>query len=110
MPDPVLLAHTDNGVTTLTLNRPKALNALDRDLTLALRDAVFAAEIDPAVRCLVIRGGDHFMAGGDLRFFDEMVVSRPGAGIKVEVEGFIHDVHALILSLRRMGKPTVASV
>ena len=110
MSDPVLLTDVAEGVSTLTLNRPQALNALDRDLTIALRDAVFAAENDPAVRCVVIRGGDHFMAGGDLRWFDGMIGSRPAAENRVLVEGFIHEVHALIISLRRMGKPTLASV
>src|SRR5687768_8267616 len=34
MTDAVLLTHVADGVATLTLNRPQALNALDRDLTL----------------------------------------------------------------------------
>jgi 2-(1,2-epoxy-1,2-dihydrophenyl)acetyl-CoA isomerase len=110
MTEPVLLTHVADGVATLTLNRPQALNALDRDLTLALSAAVSAAELDPAVRCVVIRGGDHFMAGGDLRWFDQMIVSKPAAETRVQVEGFIREVHALIVSLRRMPKPTVASV
>ena len=33
-----------------------------------------AAAHDPAVRCLVIRGGEHFMAGGDLKWFLELLV------------------------------------
>jgi 2-(1,2-epoxy-1,2-dihydrophenyl)acetyl-CoA isomerase len=98
----VVLAATSGGVATITLNRPKALNALDRDLTLGLRAAVFAAELDPAVRCVVIRGGEHFMAGGDLKWFDDLVRSRPPAENRIQFEGFVHEVHALIISLRRM--------
>jgi enoyl-CoA hydratase/carnithine racemase len=64
MADGPVVVSARGAVTTIALNRPRALNALDRDLTLALREAVFAAEHDPAVRCLVIRGGEHFMAGG----------------------------------------------
>ncbi|MDF3011686.1 MAG: enoyl-CoA hydratase/carnithine racemase [Burkholderiales bacterium] len=97
-------------VTTIALNRPRALNALDRDLTLALREAVFAAEHDPAVRCLVIRGGEHFMAGGDLKWFHGLLAGRAPAEIRAQFEAFIGEVHPLIVSLRRMPKPVLASV
>jgi len=110
MTEPVVLTATRDAVSTITLNRPAALNALNRELTLALRDAVFAAEHDPQVRCVVIRGGEHFMAGGDLKWFNERLAALSGAEVRVQFEGFIHEVHALILSLRRMPKPVVASV
>lgn len=110
MTDAVVLTSTADAICTITLNRPQALNALNRDLTLALRDAVFAAEQDKAVRCVVIRGGEHFMSGGDIKWFhDNLGKHSPGA-LKIQFEGFIHEVHALIISLRRMPKPVVASV
>jgi len=110
MSEAAVLTATADGVSTITLNRPKALNALDRSLTLGLRDAVFAAEQDPGVRCVVIRGGEHFMAGGDLKWFDELIRSRSATENRIQFEGFIHEVHALIVSLRRMPKPVIASV
>lgn len=110
MTEPVVLTSTEGGVRTITMNRPKALNALNRDLTLGLRDAVFAAEQDAAVRCVVVRGGEHFMAGGDLKWFHENLSQHPGPEIKVKFEGFIQEVHAMIVSLRRMPKPVLASV
>jgi 2-(1,2-epoxy-1,2-dihydrophenyl)acetyl-CoA isomerase len=110
MPDAAVLVAREGGVATLTLNRPKALNALDRDLTLALRDAVFAAEHDAAVRAVVIRGGEHFMAGGDLKWFKALIDERSSAENRVLFEGFIHEVHGVILSLRRMPKPVIAGV
>ncbi|MGQ0651853.1 MAG: enoyl-CoA hydratase/isomerase family protein [Betaproteobacteria bacterium] len=110
MPEAAVLVAREGGVATLTLNRPKALNALDRDLTLALRDAVFAAEHDAGVRAVVIRGGEHFMAGGDLKWFRSLVEQRSPAENRVLFEGFIHEVHGVILSLRRMPKPVLASV
>jgi 2-(1,2-epoxy-1,2-dihydrophenyl)acetyl-CoA isomerase len=101
----VILTDTERGVTTLTLNRPKALNALDRDLTVALREAVYAAEQSAAVRCLVIRGGEHFMAGGDLRWFHREIQGKTPAEKRAMFEGFIGEVHGIIISLRRMPKP-----
>lgn len=110
MPEAVVLVAREDGVATITLNRPTALNALNRELTLALRDAVFAAEHDPGVRCVVLRGGEHFMAGGDLKWFHQAVSSAESAEVRVQFEAFIHEVHALIISLRRMPKPVIASV
>jgi 2-(1,2-epoxy-1,2-dihydrophenyl)acetyl-CoA isomerase len=86
------------------------LNALNRELTLGLREAVFSLESDPSVRCVVLRGGEHFMAGGDLKWFRQMSEGRSAAENRVQFEGFIHEVHALIISLKRMPKPVLASV
>jgi 2-(1,2-epoxy-1,2-dihydrophenyl)acetyl-CoA isomerase len=110
MPEPLVLVAREGGVATLTLNRPQALNALNRELTVALRDAVFAAERDEAVRCLVLRGGEHFMAGGDLKWFRSLAEGRSPVENRIQFEGFIHEVHPLIVSLRRMPKPVVAAV
>ena len=106
----MILSDTAGGVTTLTLNRPKALNALNRELTIALREAVYAAEHSSEVRCLVIRGGEHFMAGGDLRWFHQEIQEKTAAEKRTMFEGFIGEVHGVIISLRRMPKPVLASV
>ena len=106
----MILSNAAGGVTTLTLNRPKALNALDRELTIALREAVSAAERASEVRCLVIRGGEHFMAGGDLRWFHEQIEGKSAAEKRAMFESFIGEVHGIIVSLRRMPKPVLASV
>lgn len=110
MSEPLVLVAREGAVATLTLNRPKALNALNRELTQALREAVLAAEQDRGVRCLVLRGGEHFMAGGDLKWFHEQLGSVDSARLKGQFEGFVQEVHGVIISLRRMPKPVVASV
>ena len=77
MADTVLLDVTD-GVATLTLNRPQALNALSipmmPDLAAAARE--LAARKDYGV--VVVQGaGDHFMAGGDLKDFASQLHLSP---------------------------------
>ena len=110
MSEAAVQSTTAGGVCTLTLNRPAALNALNQELAVGLRNAVLAAEEDQSARCLVIRGGEHFMAGGDLKWFDDLVRSRPPAQNRIEFERFAGEVHTVIVSLRRMPKPVVASV
>jgi len=65
--EPLLVERTD-GVATLTLNRPDALNALDNALKAALRDALGALAADRSCRAVVLTGaGRAFCVGQDLR-------------------------------------------
>ena len=62
-----LLAELDEGVLTLTLNRPDARNAMSRAMNDALAAQLAAAELDPEVKCIVLTGaGKGFCAGGVL--------------------------------------------
>lgn len=114
MPEEAVLFSVAGAVATITLNRPQALNALDRDMALALRDALGRAEVDPAIRCVIVTGaGDHFMAGGDIRTFAGMVAEGKAAGKTVDQEAFarmVGEVHDCVEILRRMPKPVVAAV
>lgn len=66
--EPVLLTEDLGPVRRLTLNRPKALNALNEELMGALDAALDVAEEDDAVRVLILRGaGRAFCAGYDLK-------------------------------------------
>lgn len=69
MPSAPLLVETHGHVRVLTLNRPEARNALNRELIDLLADALEAAEADERVRALVLSasGGRAFCAGADLR-------------------------------------------
>lgn len=65
---PDLLAELDAGVLTLTLNRPAARNAMSAEMNQALQRQLAAAELDPAVKCIVLTGaGQGFCAGGDVK-------------------------------------------
>jgi len=68
MADPVLLADRADGVLTLTLNRPAAMNALSRELRGALIRAFRALADDPDVGVVILTGaGRAFCAGLDLK-------------------------------------------
>ncbi|ANY14688.1 enoyl-CoA hydratase-related protein [Bordetella pseudohinzii] len=69
MSGPVLATRQD-GILTLTLNRPERRNALDTASYLALAQALRAAQDDLDVGAVVLAGaGGHFTAGNDLRDF-----------------------------------------
>jgi methylglutaconyl-CoA hydratase len=63
------MTRVENGVASLTLNRPNAMNAFDADTARAIVDAVDSFTADPAVRVLVVGGaGRSFSAGGDFNW------------------------------------------
>jgi methylglutaconyl-CoA hydratase len=64
-----VLTRVDDGVATLTLNRPKAMNAFDADTARAIIEAVDSFTADPAVRVMVVgAAGRCFSAGGDFNW------------------------------------------
>jgi len=68
MPEPVLLVERAEGIATLTLNRPQAMNALSRELRAALADAFAALAREAETRAVILTGaGRAFCAGLDLK-------------------------------------------
>lgn len=66
--DPILLRADNNGVTTLTLNRPKQFNALSQAMLSALQTELDAIAADESIRVVVIAStGKAFCAGHDLK-------------------------------------------
>jgi enoyl-CoA hydratase len=63
-----ILVEKDSGVAFLTLNRPEKLNAMNRQLSAELHDAVKQMEADEEIGCIVITGAGNraFSAGGDI--------------------------------------------
>lgn len=63
-----ILVETRGGVGLITLNRPKALNALNSGLMTDLAAAIDAFEADPTVLCMVLTGSEKaFAAGADIK-------------------------------------------
>lgn len=77
MTDSVVRYEVQDGVATITLNRPAVLNALDLALTAALADAAERAAADPAVWVVVVRGaGRAFSSGMDRKALSAGQVSE----------------------------------
>lgn len=105
-----LITAIEGGIASVTLNRPAVRNALSAGMVQGMKDFFLAVERDDKVRCLVVRGaGDHFMAGGDVKGFNAFH-GMPAEERRDTFERRIHELHPVIFTLRRMGKPVVASV
>ena len=98
-------SETRDGVATITVNRPDALNALNETVVTQLHEAFRAAVADPAVRGIVIAGaGKAFIAGADIRFF----VRNLDSGDIKRIEDFTKAGHALLRDIDTCPKPVVA--
>ena len=68
MPEPVLIVEESEGVATLTLNRPEAMNAFSRDLREAIAGTFRRLQAEGRTRVVVLTGaGRAFCAGWDLK-------------------------------------------
>jgi enoyl-CoA hydratase len=99
-----LLFERDGGVATITINRPKVLNALNSQTLDELRRAVLACRHDDAVRCVIITGSGEksFIAGADI---NELSVQTPTSGREHAMAG----QHVLDL-IENLGKPVIAAI
>jgi 2-(1,2-epoxy-1,2-dihydrophenyl)acetyl-CoA isomerase len=80
----ILLDLADNGVFTITLNRPEAANSLTMENRSQIMDAFDRADVDPLVRCVVLRAtGRFFCTGADLRASKEAAPKPEGAPDKI---------------------------
>lgn len=96
-----ITVETDNHITTLTINRPKALNALNLQVLTELTEAAAAADHDDDVRVLVITGTDRaFAAGADIKEMSELSFSQ----------AFRRDWFSGWNRLRDVRKPIIAAV
>ena len=99
-----LRIETADGVRTLTLDRPDALNALTIPLKEALRDAFVAAATDEDVRAIVLTGaGRAFCAGQDLR--ERLEPDATGLAEEIRLR-----YNPLIRAMRTLPKPIVGAV
>ncbi|KUJ70511.1 3-hydroxyisobutyryl-CoA hydrolase [Streptomyces albus subsp. albus] len=104
---PPVLVRTEGRAGHLTLNRPRALNALTHDMVRRIDDALTAWEHDDAIATVVISGAGErgLCAGGDIRAIHQDA-STPGGG--AASAAFWRDEYRLNARIARYPKPYVA--
>lgn len=96
-----------DGVGTLRLNRPDRHNAVDRTLGAEFARAVDAVAADPAVRAVVLTGGDRvFCVGGDVELFTGCAPEELPRVLREVTDLF----HPTVERLSTMDAPVVAAV
>jgi enoyl-CoA hydratase len=99
-----LLLERDGAVAIVTINRPKVLNALNRQTLDELRRLVLELKADASVRVMILTGAGEkaFVAGADIT---ELAVQTPISGREHALTG----QHVLDL-IEHMGKPVIAAI
>ncbi|MHC1635232.1 MAG: enoyl-CoA hydratase/isomerase family protein [Candidatus Methanospirareceae archaeon] len=99
-----IIYEKKEAVATITLNRPKALNALNTPLMTELQDALRDAEADENIRVIVITGAGEkaFCAGADI---PEILEKSP-----VEARNWSMWLHDITRYMERLQKPIIAKI
>ena len=103
----VLLENRHGPITTLVMNRPTRLNALNNDLSTALNEALIRIANDPTTNVVILTGaGRAFCAGGDL---SEIGKGRE-RGDASELAPILRSGMQAVLKIRTMPQPVIAAV
>lgn len=108
-PEAPVLLEIAEGIATVTLNRPRAMNALSEDMLSGLQKVWDTLNGNRDVKVVILRGaGDHFCAGHNLK---EMTARRADAD---GGSGYFNDLFAtcskMMLSIVNLPQPVIAEV
>lgn len=96
-----LVIEKNDKIASIILNRPGVMNAMSKEMILALRDAVLEIGSDAGIRVLIIKGaGDHFCSGADVNLFTEDIASHEWI---IAMKG----VGQIVKTLREMPQPVI---
>jgi enoyl-CoA hydratase len=100
----IVFEHREDGIVTVTVNRPDKLNAIDRETMEELDKAFAYAQDEPAIRGLIVTGaGDKaFVAGADIHELEEM---EPIEAARLSEKG-----QKTFRRLELMRKPSIAAI
>lgn len=100
-----ILSKTENGLTTITINRPDKLNALNRETIQELHDAFEDAENSSKTKVIIITGSGEkaFVAGADISEFANFSV-KEGGKLAAKGQKLLFDFVA------NLSKPVIAAV
>lgn len=109
---PQLKCGIENGIATVTFNRPEKRNALSDELTPALRRVLPLLEARKDVRCIVITGaGNAFCAGGDVSQMGPGQLSgEQESSLEDKIRDLQHKQRTLTLRLFELKTPTIAAL
>jgi enoyl-CoA hydratase len=113
MDDQEITYEVRDGVARITLNRPEKLNALSPQMLTLLHDALWEADDDTSVHCVVLKGaGRAFCAGYDLsRSGEQRDASRYRGGRTFDDDAWqMEKGQRLRMALFDMHKPSIAQV
>jgi 2-(1,2-epoxy-1,2-dihydrophenyl)acetyl-CoA isomerase len=103
----LILEKHEDGVATLTLNRPDKLNALNTHLAVALNETLGRIAIDKNIHAVVLTGaGRAFCAGGDLA---EIWKGRQEGNV-ADLEPLLRAGMQSVLKIRTMRQPVIAAI
>jgi enoyl-CoA hydratase len=99
-----ILFSVEEGIATVTFNRPKALNAMNSETMTELQDAATICKKDDTIKVLILTGaGDKaFVAGADISQMQNISVAE---GLK-----FMELGHETLRLIETMSKPSIAAV
>ncbi|MDD3023906.1 MAG: enoyl-CoA hydratase-related protein [Syntrophomonadaceae bacterium] len=98
-----IILSKENATSILTLNRPKAMNALNAEIIKEMGMALDIIAGDDEIRVLIITGGDKvFAAGGDIK---AMMECNP-----LEVKAYVTPIHQVFNKIASFSKPTIAAI
>ena len=83
-----IIYTVSDGIATIKLNRPKALNALNSDINADIMAAINEVKADPSVRVLIRTGSERaFAAGADVKEMAEATprYAREFCGLAIEI-------------------------
>lgn len=104
--DPLVVVDAEDGIATLTLNRPDDGNALSLAMVEHLSASVSHVDADRSIRCVILTGaGRFFCVGGDIGAF-----KSAGSNVPELLKNVTAHLHMAISRLARMGKPLVVAV
>ncbi|MEU7026845.1 enoyl-CoA hydratase-related protein [Streptomyces sp. NPDC046275] len=111
MADTVLYEVSD-GLATITINRPEAMNAMNVAAKVALRDAAEAAAADGAVRAVLLTaaGERAFCVGQDLKEHVGLLLQDQESGTRNTMNTVRDHYNPIVRALTGMAKPVVAAV
>jgi enoyl-CoA hydratase len=105
MTEPVLVVEKSEGIATLELNRPGAMNALSRELRRAIAEAFLALRDDPGVGVVIVTGrGRAFCAGLDLK-----ELGGEGGNAGADARAMLGEAD-MIRTIRACDRPVIGAV